>query len=302
MDSGQEMAGPAADFAGGCFSIAGSAEPARPVLFNSPHSGRDYPARFLAMARLSMPAIRRSEDAFVDELFQGAVASGATMLAARFPRAYCDANREAGELDPRLIREPLPGGHRSASPRVAGGLGVVPRLVGEAADIYPGRIGLAEVLGRVDACHRPYHAALAALIAATRRRFGRVLLVDCHSMPGSVRAAGYAFAPDFIVGDRFGRSASPGLAETAIGLLTAMGYRVAHNRPYAGGHITEHYGRPAEGVDALQIEVSRGLYLDETRVEKAAGFAPLKADLDRFCARLIAAVEADDDQARLAAE
>jgi N-formylglutamate amidohydrolase len=270
------------------FEIRSGAEQRVPFLFNSPHSGRYYPERFLAMARLDRNAIRRSEDCYVDELFGGAVALGAPMLAANFPRAYLDVNREPWELDPRMFAEPVPSFCNIRSARVAGGLGTVPKLVGEGLDIYSGRLPLAEAVARIEAVYKPYHETLKRLLTRTHARFGFAVLIDCHSMPASIRVGDSGLRPDFIIGDRFGISATAALTETAIGLLTAMGYTVAHNKPYAGGFITEHYGRPARHLHALQIEVNRGLYMNERTFEKVAGFDALADDLTRFSADLMA--------------
>ncbi|RWB61518.1 N-formylglutamate amidohydrolase [Mesorhizobium sp.] len=270
------------------FEIRSGAEQRVPFLFNSPHSGRYYPERFLAMARLDRNAIRRSEDCYVDELFGGAVALGAPMLAANFPRAYLDVNREPWELDPRMFAEPVPSFCNIRSARVAGGLGTVPKLVGEGLDIYPGRLPLAEAVGRIEAVYKPYHETLKRLLTRTHARFGYAVLIDCHSMPASIRVGDNGVRPDFIIGDRFGISAAASLTERAIGLLTGMGYAVAHNKPYAGGFITEHYGRPARHLHALQIEVNRGLYMNERTFQKSAGFDALADDLTRFSAELVA--------------
>ena len=269
------------------YALAGEAGQSVPFVFNSPHSGNYYPRRFLAMSRLDRNAIRRSEDCFVDELFAGAVAQGAAMVMAHFPRAYLDVNREPWELDPRMFREPLPPFANIRSPRVAGGLGALPRIVGEGQEIYEGRLPLSEAIGRIDCAYKPYHAELSRLLIATRERFGHAILIDCHSMPGSVRAGEGALRADFIVGDRFGASCVPDLTECVVGLLTRMGYKVAHNRPYAGGFITEHYGRPRQGLNALQIEVSRSLYMNERTYQKSDGFFALAKDLSTFCAALI---------------
>ncbi|MBT1158711.1 N-formylglutamate amidohydrolase [Aminobacter anthyllidis] len=270
------------------FEVRTSAEQRVPFVFNSPHSGRCYPDRFLAMSRLDSMAIRRSEDCYVDELFGAAVALGAPMLAAHFPRAYLDVNREPWELDPRMFAEPVPPFANVRSARVAGGLGTVPKLVGEGLDIYPGRLPLAEAVGRIECVYKPYHETLKRLVTRTHARFGYAVLVDCHSMPASVRLGDNGVRPDFIVGDRFGTSAASALSERAIGLLAAMGYTVAHNKPYAGGFITEHYGRPARKLHALQIEINRGLYMDERTFRKSAGFYALADDLARFSADLMA--------------
>jgi len=172
--------------------------------------------------------------------------------------------------------------------RVAGGLGTIPRIVAENMEIYARRLSVQEGLDRIEAVYKPYHAALRRLIARTHVQFGFGVLIDCHSMPGNVRVAGTNARPDFIIGDRFGASASPALTEQAISQLIAMGYTVAHNKPYAGGFITEHYGRPARHLHALQIEVNRGLYMNERTFEKAAGFDALADDLTRFSADLMA--------------
>ncbi len=258
-----------------------------PFVFNSPHSGRQYPERFLRQSRLSRNQIRRSEDAYVDELFACCAELGAPLLAANFPRAWLDVNREPLELDPRMFAEALPPGANSRSARVAGGLGTVPRIVGEGLEIYSGLLPLQEALDRIHTVYVPYHARLQQLLADTAARFGTAILVDCHSMPASIRLAEGGRKPDFIIGDRFGTSAARALTDHAIRCLSSMGYHVAHNRPYAGGFITEHYGRPAQGRHALQVEVNRGLYMNESTYERSAGFAPLCRDIRRFCEILL---------------
>ena len=284
-----ELTTVAEDFSGVApFEVRTGAEQRVPFVFSSPHSGRFYPERFLAMARLDSTAIRRSEDCYVDELFGAVVALGAPLLAANFPRAYLDVNREPWELYPRMFAEPVPSYCNIRSARVAGGLGTVPRLVGEGLDIYAERLPLAEAVARIETVYKPYHETLKRLIARTHAGFGYAVLIDCHSMPASVRVGDSGFRPDFIVGDRFGTAASAALTERAISLLSSMGYTVAHNKPYAGGFITEHYGRPARRLHALQVEVNRGLYMNERTLQKTVGFAALAEDLARFSADLMA--------------
>ncbi|MBN9045797.1 MAG: N-formylglutamate amidohydrolase [Rhizobiales bacterium] len=264
------------------FEVCAPAEQRIPFVFNSPHSGRCYPRAFLEASRLDGVSIRYSEDCYVDELFAGVVGLGAPMLKANFPRAFLDVNREAYELDPRMFAEALPPFINSQSARVAGGLGTVPRLVGEGQTIYPGRIPLKEAFYRIEELYKPYHRTLDALLHATRARFGYAVLIDCHSMPGGLRVGESGSRPDFIIGDRFGRSCCERLTHAAIALLEEMGYTVAHNKPYAGGFITEHYGRPAMACHALQIEINRSLYMNEQTLERLAGFGTLCADLHRF--------------------
>lgn len=283
------------------FMVKQPAVQAAPFVFNSPHSGRCYPERFLRLSRLDRTAIRRSEDAYVDELFEGTVTLGAPMLAANFPRAYLDVNREPWELDPRMFDEPVPSFANTRSARVAGGLGTVPRVVGEGLEIYSARLPLSEAVSRIELAYKPYHDCLQRLVARTHGRFGQAVLVDCHSMPANIRISDNG-RPDFIVGDRFGTSASRALSGRAIESLAAMGYTVAHNKPYAGGFITEHYGRPDRGLHALQIEVNRGLYMNESTYEKSPGFCALKEDIFRFCRHLMDIAGGDIADLPLAAE
>jgi len=273
-----------------------------PFVFNSPHSGRIYPESFISMSRLDHLSIRRSEDHFVDELFSGVVQLGAPMLAAQFPRAWLDVNREPYELDPRMFDGPLPPYANIGSMRVAGGLGTIPRLVAENMDIYRGRMSVEEGLSRIERVYRPYHASLRRIIAQTHVQFGKAILIDCHSMPANVRVAGGSRRPDIIIGDRYGASAAHDLSRAAVSLLSGLGYHVVRNKPYAGGFITEHYGRPARGLHALQIEINRGLYVDEATLEKTPGYDLLKADLSEFAAQMMAYVREGFSEDRLAAE
>lgn len=272
-----------------------------PFVFNSPHSGTAYPRPFLASARLDAEAIRRSEDTFVDELFAAVVALGAPLMRAHFPRAFLDVNREPYELDPKMFEGRLPAFVNARSVRVAGGLGTIARVVADGEEIYARRLAVEEGLARIEAIYKPYHAALRRLVTATQARYGVAVLVDCHSMPSVTRGHEQRPRPDVIVGDRYGTSCSAELSDGAVAILTDLGFTVGRNRPYAGGFITESYGRPALGVHALQIEVNRGLYMDETRFERAAGFDETARLLASFAQRLIADF-ADGTAPRIAAE
>lgn len=253
-----------------------------PVVFASPHSGRLYQPDFLASARLDALGLRRSEDCFVDELFAGVVDQGAPLLAATFPRAFCDPNREAWELDPAMFDGPLPGWVNTTSARVGAGLGTIARIVASGESIYRGKLRFAEAEGRIQACWMPYHEALAAMLGATAARFGACLLVDCHSMPHQPRTG----APDFVLGDAHGTSCAPAITRFVEASLTQMGFAVRRNDPYAGGYVTRHYGRPRDGTHALQIEISRGLYMDETRLERLDRFSMVQTQLLQVTAAL----------------
>jgi N-formylglutamate deformylase len=273
-----------------------------PFVFNSPHSGRHYPEDFLRQTRLDAHSIRRSEDHFVDELFASATDLGAPLLVAHFPRAYLDVNREPYELDPRMFEGKLPAYANINSLRVAGGLGTVPKLVAENMEIYAHRLPVEEALERVERVYKPYHACLRRLIARTHVHFGFGILVDCHSMPGNVRVAGSAIRPDFIIGDRYGTSAAADLSRAAIQILEEMGFSAIRNKPYAGGFITEHYGRPARGLHALQIEINRALYIDEVTLQKRPEFHAVAAAIGAFMERLSDFVDDFAADTALAAE
>ena len=267
------------------FDLRAPGEQTAPFIFCSPHSGRIYPKPFLEASRLDPHTLRKSEDCFVDDLFEAVVAGGAPLLSARFPRAYLDVNREPFELDPGLFIDKLPPHANTQSVRVAGGLGTIARIVADGEEIYGERMRVAQAIVRIEALYVPFHAALAELIEATRSRFGYAVLIDCHSMP-STSSQGSANRPDFVLGDRFGASCDGRLTRLVREMLAGRGYDVQLNRPYAGGFITEHYGRPARGVHTLQIEINRGLYLDEVALQPTADYARLKDTLTFLAQRL----------------
>lgn len=247
-----------------------------PVVFASPHSGRDYPPEFIAASRLGETKLRRSEDAFVDEVFAGAPDYGAPMLCACFPRAYVDANREAFELDPAMFSGPLPDYVNTSSPRIAAGLGTIAKIVTDGEDIYSEPLHFEDAERRIDGFYKPYHAALKGLIEATKERFGGCLLVDCHSMPSNAGMNGGRKTPDIVLGDCFGTACAADVTGLAQHALEGSGLTVTRNKPYSGGFTTRHYGRPRNGVHVLQIEVNRALYMDEKRIERSAGLSGLQ--------------------------
>lgn len=257
-------------------------------VFDSPHSGRDYPDALVRGSRLTRQGLRASEDVLVDELFAAAPEHGAPLLAATAPRAWLDLNRSPTELDPALIRG-VKLREATLNQRVAAGLGVIPRVVSEGAEIYRARIALTEAEARIRAVHTPYHAMLESLLLRARDAFGMAVLFDCHSMPSeALRAAPRVEGrcPDVVLGDRFGAAAGRALVVHTQRAFERQGFTVARNAPFAGGYITQRYGRPALGLHAIQIEIDRGLYLDQARLEPLAGFAEVKARLARVVAEL----------------
>ena len=268
-----------------------------PLVFNSPHSGRTYPDTFVASSRLDAHRLRLSEDCFVDRIFDQVPQLGAPFLMAKFPRAYVDVNRQPYELDPAMFSDKLPSFVNTRSLRVAGGLGTIARIVSENEEIYRNSLTFSEAEERIATLYYPYHTRLEQLLKASHAKFGASLLVDCHSMPSSrplfstANRAGSATGqnrPDFVLGDRFGRTCPCYVTDFLEQKLTALGYTVVRNKPYAGGFITQKYGVGHNNQHAIQIEINRALYLDENRLEPHHGFDELKRNLSSVMEKLAA--------------
>ena len=269
------------------------------VVFASPHSGRDYPSSFLRTTVLDAHTVRSSEDAFVDRLFDSAPRQGAVFIKAGAPRAYVDLNRAADELDPALIEAAPP---RRNNPRVATGLGVIPRVVANGRSIYHGKLSMDEAQHRIDTFWRPYHRTLQRVMCENRDRFGEAVLIDCHSMPREAvmqLARTRAGRPDIVIGDRFGTSADAAIVDRIESIFASFGFNVARNSPFAGAYMVQQYGKPAKGHHAVQVEIDRSLYMDEARIEPNNHFGTVREAM-----RLITAEIADLGRPRnaLAAE
>ncbi len=283
------------------YRISAPQERLSSVVFASPHSGCDYPEWFVRRSLLNAHSIRSSEDAFVDKLFSSASDEGAPFLVATAPRAFLDLNRSADELDPALIQGVRRTGH---NPRVASGLGVIPRVVANGQAIYSGKMPLKEANLRIDTYWRPYHAALLRLLAESHSQFGQAILIDCHSMPreaveGALRAGGKL--PEIVIGDRFGAAAHLEIVDQVEAAFVAQGFVVSRNTPFAGAYVTQHYGRPARKQHAIQIEIDRSLYMDEARIEPLPEFEHFHERI-KGAIRSIAAIGRRDDSLPLAAE
>ena len=283
-------------WAGAPVSVFEPANLSTPTVFSSPHSGRRYPAEFIRRSRLDALTLRASEDAFVDDLFQNAPTFGAPLIAAEFPRAFVDVNRAEDELDPALIAAPA---IRARTLRVSAGLGVVPRVVSEGRAIYDGKITMNEVQARITACHTPYHNAITSSLRRAKDQFGMGFLVDCHSMP-SEGARGSSRRAEIVIGDCYGVSCGTDISDAVVGLFRRAGFRVARNAPFAGGYLTQRYGRPRRAYHAIQIEIDRNLYLDEARVEPSSHYRdfaialqPVIAGLSELPSNLGAALAAE---------
>lgn len=244
-----------------------------PFVFASPHSGRTYPESLIAASPLPALALRRSEDAYVDELFASVAELGCPLVAAQFPRAYVDVNRAPGELDAEMFAGPLTVAVENPGPRVHAGLGVIPRVVRDGVEIYREKLPPEEAEQRLHRFYQPYHATLAALVEETLARFGCAVVIDCHSMPS------IPSVPEMVFGDCHGSSVSSVLMRHVERAFTSQGFATARNAPYAGGYTTHLYARRESGVHALQIELNRSLYLDEERIEKKTRFAGIKGRL-----------------------
>ena len=249
------------------------------VVFCSPHSGRNYSESFLQNTVLDSHQIRSSEDAFVDELYACAPSMGAPLMAATAPRAFVDLNRRADELDGALIH----GVRKSiTNPRVVSGLGVIPRVVAEGRVIHSGKMSIAQAQERLDRYYYPYHTKLRHVLNDTREKFGQAILVDCHSMPRSATedmVVRGGVRPDVVLGDRFGASCSKGVMDCVARAFEDQGFSVSRNVPFSGAYIVQEYGRPSVGQHAIQVELDRSLYMDETDITRNAQFEQIRARL-----------------------
>jgi N-formylglutamate amidohydrolase len=279
--------GGAADETGGQgFTLVRPAAPGR-FVFASPHSGTTCPGDMEADASLPEASLHSAGDALVDRLIQSGAEQGATLVLGRLCRAYVDLNRDPADLDPALI-DGVGVGAGAGSPRTAAGYGVIPRMSGDGRPLYARRLTLAEAQARIARWHAPYHAALTAEIETARARHGEAVLVDWHSMPaGATAGAGGVRGPDVVLGDRHGSSCSGELTRRLRRAFEALGWRVALNRPYAGGWTTQMWGRPDEGYQAVQIELNRALYYDEAARAPSAGWSRTEKGVARVIAELL---------------
>ena len=263
--------------------------PAFPVVFSSPHSGRCYPVSFVEQTCLTLQELRLSEDYLVDRLFSAAPEKGFWLYAAQRPRSWLDLNRDARELDPAMFEGELALGPLMDSERVRSGLGVIPEVVSEGRRIYAGRIPAAEAKRRLEEGYFPWHLGLKNLLESLRRQHGQAVLIDCHSMPATAVRAMTPLGsrpPDIILGDCEGTSCARLLTDVLEALFSEAGLNVSRNRVYSGGFITRHYGLGGLGFQAIQIEISRTLYMKEGRCETTEGFATLKTIIDAVLAAL----------------
>ncbi len=244
------------------YHLYGPDAPASPVILSIPHAGRDYTPALIAQARVRQAALRRLEDRGVDLIAHPLIAAGYTVIIARAPRAMIDLNRHEREVDPAMVQglprdQPL-----QSSAKLRGGLGLIPRRLQGVGDLWSGLLPWSEVRARIDRYHRPYHAAIEALMARARDAHGHAILIDLHSMPPLPVPIGADREPQIVVGDRFGRSAAGSLSRLVADIAEGRGIATAQNHPYAGDHLIERHGHPAQGFHALQLEMDRRLYLD----------------------------------------
>lgn len=259
------------------FDLFGPDLPDRPVILSVPHSGRDYPDSLLAAARVRPAMLRRLEDRWVDLLARPLIARGFSVLVARAPRAMIDLNRHEREVDPAMIADPPHDAGWHSSAKLRGGLGLLPRRMPGASELWLRPMPWLEAQRRIETVHRPYHAALARLMTATRDAYGHAILIDLHSMPPLPPPGAGQTPPGIVLGDRFGRSASSQLMALAAEIAQSHGVGVAQNHPYAGDYLLERHGRPDRGLHGLQVEIDRRLYLDAGLEGPGPGVAQMQA-------------------------
>ncbi|WP_399681900.1 N-formylglutamate amidohydrolase [Xenophilus sp.] len=269
---------------------------ALPLVCDSPHSGTRYPADF--GFALPFELLRKGEDTDVHVLWQALPGVGATLLAAEFPRSYIDPNREVEDIDPAMLAEPWPG-PLQPSEKTRLGIGLIWRDAGKNGlnPIYQRKLSVAEVQQRIADYHAPYHAAMREQIEGAYDRFGAVWHLNLHSMPAdSYESLGIRTdkpLADFVLGDRDGTTASPAFTDAVAQALRKRGFSVALNDPFKGVALIARLGRPAERRHSLQVEVHRGLYMDEATRERSAGFGALQAALTEVAQELAAFVRSE---------
>jgi N-formylglutamate amidohydrolase len=283
-----------ADLASRPIELSSPARQMSPLILASPHSGRIYPEEFIKQSCLAEIILRQSEDCFIDRLVACGPKLGAPLLSALFPRVFVDPNREPAELDQDMFAERLAMPVNATSPRVLAGLGVIPRLAANEQDIYAAKLPLQEAERRLDLFYRPYHRALTDLVVATKRQFGLCVLLDCHSMPSAGAwmdglHSRQRIDVDYVLGDCFGASCAERMTAAAEGCLSERGAKVRRNNPYSGGYVAQAYGRPAQGVHVLQLEINRALYMNEATLEPTQGFVVVQDIFKTLIERLSSA-------------
>jgi N-formylglutamate amidohydrolase len=283
-----------ADLASHPFEITMPTRQVSPLILASPHSGRIYPQEFARQSCLAEIVLRQSEDCFVDRLVATAPKLGVPLVSALFPRVFVDPNREASELDQDMFAERLKLPVNAASPRVLAGLGVIPRLAANEQEIYAAKLPPSEADRRLDLFYHPYHRALGDLVAATKRQFGVCVLLDCHSMPSAGAwmdglHTRQRIDMDYVLGDCFGSSCAERMTATAETSLAEQGAKVRRNNPYSGGYVAQSYGKPADGVHVLQLEINRALYMNEMTLEPSKSFAAVQDIMKMLIERLSSA-------------
>jgi len=271
------------------FSIAKPAA-AIPLVFDSPHSGAEYPQDFEYVC--DFLRLRRAEDSYVDELFSSAPEHGAPLLKAHFPRSYIDVNRAIDDIDPAILDGDWPYGAINPTVRSDSGIGLIRRLVAPGKPLYDAPLAPEIVKNRIDAYYRPYHKALEGLLDEAHYNFGHVYHLNCHSMPNSTAfpkritaMVGNQIKPsDFVLSNRDGTTSGTDFMHSMRDILQDMGYRVSLNDPFKGVELVQRYSRPSRGRHSVQIEVNKSLYMDEDTCERSGGFDSIRSDIEQFVA------------------
>jgi N-formylglutamate amidohydrolase len=253
------------------FAKWGTETPSVPVLLSVPHAGRDYPSELFDALRLPPAALLRLEDRYADVLTRRCVQLGYPVIVAQRARAWIDLNRDEQDIDTEMVQGARRSDYPAPGVKQRGGLGLIPRRLSGEGELWKRQFTLYEVQHRISSFHRPYHEAVADILEQMRRRFGVAILLDLHSMP-PIRGAVSGPVAQFVVGDRFGKSAASRYAELLMTRLQAQGHNAALNHPYPGAYILRRHARPRANIHAIQLEVDRSLYLDPDLRHPGAGF------------------------------
>lgn len=270
----------------GVYDLIGAPDPL-PLVFDSPHSGTDYPEDFDFTCNKAL--LEKAEDKFVHELFENVPDHGGVLLSALFPRSYLDLNRAGDDIDPELLDGEWPTPETmNPSNRSFAGIGLIRRLVKPGEPVYDRGLTPEEIKHRIDTYYTPYHETLEKMLDGAHYKFGQVWHINCHSMPSAGKRLGAQGrvnpfqTPDFVLGDRDGTSCDLDFTHAMRDFLKSLGYKVSINDPYKGVELVEKYSAPSEGRHSIQIEICKALYLNEDTYKKNKNYDVLKADIDKL--------------------
>jgi len=253
-----------------------------PLLVDVSRSGREYPKEY--RSPLPFTTVHDNVSMYVEDLWSGAPAVGATLLYCSFPNTWVDVNRNELDMDPALVDGQWPVELKPTA-RTLEGLGLIKTKARYGEPFQERKLTVAEIQQRLDNYYRPYHAELKRIADELYSKFARLTQISCHCM-SAVGAPTHPDAgkprADFCVSDLKGVTASKQAMALVVDTLKSYGYSVSVNAPYVGNELIKRIGDPARGIDSIQVEINKKLFMDTKTFRATEGLAKVKADLDRL--------------------